>query len=55
MAVIMPQRVKGSELPQQFITVSAKLKSETHLEFLWKLDAATRGNLESKVGPMWAP
>ena len=52
-AVIMPQGVKGTELPQQFLTSVREVEKETHLEFLWKLDAATRAELESKRGEMW--
>ena len=52
-AVIMPQDVKGTELPQQFLTSVSKIEEETHLEFLWKLDAGTRAELENKVWPMW--
>ncbi len=52
-AVIMPQGVKGTELPQQFLTTVAEIEKETHLEFLWKLDAATRADLEQKKWGMW--
>ncbi len=52
-AVIMPQDVKGTELPVQYLTSISKIEEETHLEFLWKLDAASRGELESKIWPMW--
>ena len=52
-AVIMPQDVKGTELPQQFLTSVSKIEEETHLEFLWKLDATARAEIENKVWPMW--
>ncbi|HVT82021.1 MAG TPA: DNA/RNA non-specific endonuclease [Phycisphaerae bacterium] len=52
-AVIMPQDVKGTELPQQFLTTIAEIEKESHLEFFWKLDAATRAELESRRGEMW--
>ena len=52
-AVIMPQSVKGTELPAQFVTSIAEVEKETGLEFLWKLDAETRAELESKAFPQW--
>jgi endonuclease G len=51
--VIMPQGVKGTELPQQFLTSVRQIEEETGLEFLWKLDPSTREALESPVNPMW--
>jgi len=53
-AVIMPQDVKGTELPQQYVTSIREIENQTHLEFLWKLDAATQEQLESKAWPMWS-
>lgn len=52
-SVIMPQDVKGTEPPQQYVTSVAEIEKETHLDFLWKLDAATRGELEQKTWKMW--
>jgi endonuclease G len=52
-SVIMPQTVKGTELPQEFLTSVSEIEKETHLDFLWKLDPATRQPLESKTWPMW--
>jgi endonuclease G, mitochondrial len=51
--VIMPQGVKGTELPQQFLTSVRQIEQQTGLEFLWKLDPQTRETLETQVGPMW--
>jgi endonuclease G, mitochondrial len=52
-AVIMPQTVRGTEHPEQYLTSVKEIESETGLEFFPKLDAATREELESKVWPMW--
>jgi endonuclease G len=52
-AVIMPQDVKGTELPQQYATSVSEIEKETGLEFFWKLDDATRRELEAKASPMW--
>ena len=52
-AVIMPQGVKGTERPEEFLTSVGEIEKETHLQFFWKLDGATRAELESKVGAMW--
>jgi endonuclease G len=52
-SVIMPQTVKGNELPQQYVTSIREIENETQLEVLTKLDPATREQLESKVWPMW--
>jgi endonuclease G, mitochondrial len=52
-SVIMPQNVKGTDLPQQFLTSVSEIEKETHLDFFWKLDAATQAELESKVWKMW--
>ena len=52
-SVIMPQDVKGTELPQQFLTSVSEIEKETHLEFFWKMDPTTRAELESKVWKMW--
>jgi endonuclease G, mitochondrial len=52
-SVIMPQNVKGTELPQEFLTSVSEIEKETHLDFFWKLDAATQAELESKVWKMW--
>ena len=51
--VIMPQGVKGTELPQQFLTSVRQIEQQTGLEFLWKLDSSTREALETQVRPMW--
>lgn len=52
-AVIMPQMVKGTELPQQYLTSIEKIENETQLEFLWKLDPGVQRGLKSTVNPMW--
>lgn len=52
-SVIMPQNVKGTELPQQFLTSVSEIEKETHLDFFWKMDATTQAELESKVWKMW--
>jgi len=52
-SVIMPQEVKGTELPQQFLTTVAEIERETHLEFFWKMDPQTRGELEGTKWKMW--
>jgi endonuclease G len=52
-AVIMPQNVKGTELPQEFLTTVSEIQKETHLDFLWKLDAQTQGELERTKWKMW--
>jgi endonuclease G len=52
-AVIMPQRVRGTELPEQFTTSIEEIEKETGLEFLWKVDAATRQRLKSRATPLW--
>lgn len=52
-AVIMPQGVKGTELPQQFLTSVRRIEEQTGLEFLWKVDPRTRESLETQVSPMW--
>jgi endonuclease G, mitochondrial len=52
-SVIMPQDVKGTELPQQFLTSVSEIEKESHLEFFWKIDPTTRAELESKVWKMW--
>ncbi len=51
--VVMPQGVKGTELPQQFLTSVGEVERETGLEFLWKVEGKTREGLESQVWPMW--
>jgi endonuclease G len=51
--VIVPQSVKGTERPEQFLTSVSEVEKETGLEFFWKLDAATRAELENRVGQMW--
>jgi endonuclease G len=52
-AVIMPQTVKGTELPQQYLTSVKEIETQTHLDFLWKLDDATEAAIETKSWPMW--
>lgn len=52
-AVIMPQTVKGTESPEQFLVSLQEIESDTGLEFFPQLDAATREKIESKVFPMW--
>jgi endonuclease G, mitochondrial len=52
-SVIMPQDVKGTELPQEFLTSVGEIEKETHLEFFWKLDSATKAELEGKAFGMW--
>jgi endonuclease G, mitochondrial len=52
-SVIMPQNVAGTELPQQFLTTISEIQKETHLDFLWKLDAATQAELEATKWKMW--
>jgi endonuclease G len=51
--VIMPQGVKGTELPQQFLTSVREIEKQTGLEFLWKLDPHTRESLETPIAPLW--
>ena len=52
-AVIMPQTVKGTELPSQFLRSIQDIEKATGLEFLWKLDPQTQAQLKSKAWPMW--
>ncbi len=52
-SVIMPQTVKGTELPQQYLVSVSEIETDTGLTFFPKLDPATRQRLESKVFPMW--
>ncbi|HUO10385.1 MAG TPA: DNA/RNA non-specific endonuclease [Phycisphaerae bacterium] len=52
-SVIMPQMVRGTEHPEQYVTSVAEIESETGLEFFPKLDAGTREELKSRVWPMW--
>jgi endonuclease G, mitochondrial len=52
-SVIMPQDVKGTELPQQFLTSVSEIEKQTHLDFFWKIDPTTQAELESKVWKMW--
>jgi endonuclease G, mitochondrial len=52
-SVIMPQNVKGTELPQQFLTTVSEIEKETRLDFLWKLDAQTQAELEGTKWKMW--
>jgi endonuclease G, mitochondrial len=52
-SAIMPQNVKGTELPQQFLSSVSEIEKETHLDFFWKIDPATQAELESKVWKMW--
>ena len=52
-AVIMPQTVKGTELPQQYLVSISEIENDTGLTFFPTLDPATRQRLESKVWPMW--
>jgi endonuclease G len=51
--VIMPQGVKGTEVPQEFLTNVREIEKETGLVFLSKVDAGTRERLETQVGAMW--
>jgi endonuclease G len=51
--VIMPQTVKGTEMPQQFVTSVRTIEEKTQLEFLWTLDAGTQRALKEKIWPMW--
>ena len=52
-SVIMPQDVKGTELPQQFLTTVSEIEKETHLELFWKIDSQTRAELEGTKWKMW--
>jgi endonuclease G len=52
-AVIMPQNVKGTEQPQQFVTSVREIEKQTRLDFLWKLEDGTEEELETKVWPVW--
>ncbi len=52
-SVIMPQDVKGTELPQQFLTTVSEIQKETHLDFFWKMDAQTQAELENTKWKMW--
>jgi endonuclease G len=52
-AVIMPQTVRGTEQPQQFVTSVREIERETGLDFLWKLEDGQEEQLETKAWPMW--
>jgi endonuclease G len=52
-SVIMPQTVRGTELPGQFLTSIGEIEKETHLTFLPDLPAAEAATLKAKVAPMW--
>jgi endonuclease G, mitochondrial len=52
-SVIMPQTVKGTELPQQYLTSVRTIEEKTQLEFLWTLDPAVQRLLKENVWPMW--
>jgi len=52
-SVIMPQSVKGTELPQEFLTTVDEIEKETRFDFFPALDEATQAELESKVFKMW--
>jgi endonuclease G len=52
-AVIMPQTVKGTEQPGQFLTSIREIEQETGIDFMPDLPPAEAETLESKVWPMW--
>lgn len=52
-AVIMPQTVKGTELPGQFLTSIREIEKETGIDFMPDLPPADAEALESKVWPIW--
>jgi endonuclease G, mitochondrial len=52
-AVIIPQTVKGTELPAQYITTIDNIEHQTALEFFWKLHPQTRTRLVSKTALQW--
>jgi endonuclease G len=52
-AVIMPQTVKGTELPSQYTTTIDQIEDRTGLEFLWKLPPETQRRLKSVNAPLW--
>ena len=52
-AIIMPQTVKGTESPEQFLVSVSEIETDTGLTFFPQLDPATRERLESQVFPMW--
>lgn len=52
-AVIMPQTVKGTEQPQQYVTSVREIEQQTRLDFLWKLEDGAEEELETKVWPVW--
>ena len=52
-AVIIPQTVKGIELPAQYVTSIENIEHQTALEFFWKLDPQTSTTLKSKINPPW--
>jgi len=53
LAVIMPQDVKGTELPAQFTRRIRDIEERTGLEFLWKLPEGQRRQLEMMAHPLW--
>ncbi|HVX86974.1 MAG TPA: DNA/RNA non-specific endonuclease [Phycisphaerae bacterium] len=52
-SVIMPQTVKATQLPAQFLTSIAQIEKETHLTFLPNLPPEEQSRLKQKPWPMW--
>lgn len=54
LAFIMPQEVKGSEAPRQFLTSVKRIEEETGLDFFTELDHDTETKLEAETAPdLW--
>ena len=54
-AVIMPQTVKGTESPAQYVRSIQDIETRTGLEFLWKLEPHLRARLIAQTNPLWPP
>jgi endonuclease G len=52
-SVIMPQTVKGTELPGQYLTSINEIEKETGIQFLPDLPPAQAAALKAKIWPMW--
>ncbi|HVS71656.1 MAG TPA: DNA/RNA non-specific endonuclease [Phycisphaerae bacterium] len=52
-AVIMPQTVKATQLPAQFLASIAQIEKETHLTFLPNLPPEEQSRLKQKTWAMW--
>jgi endonuclease G, mitochondrial len=52
-SVIMPQNVKGTELPQEFVASVDQIEQQTRFDFFPAMDEAMQTQMESVVFKMW--